>query len=451
MSLPAEVVAPAAPDTVIPPEIEARLNALQNEVNLLREQNTTPGGLAIGRRRSTDVPRVEDAAPTFPKIKLTGCFQADAGWIDQSANSLATFGDIEDDAGFRRARLAAVGDVSENVSFLFEMDFAFNGRPSFMDVWLDIHDIDYLGNIRIGQWRQPFGMDNLNSVRELTFLERPLIFAFAPFRQTGIGFHNTNEDQTVTWAFSGFRFPADFFGGIGSPGGIGNLGDRGYGLAGRVTGVLLKDSADSGALVHIGADYSYISPGGHTSHYRNVPEYGGPFVGPDGTAGSIPFFIDTGAIPANHVNLYNAEIGARHGSLYGQGEATYAIIQDTSGNSLSLPGAYGQVGYFLTGEERTYNKASGVFGRVKPLCPFGKAGWGAWEIATRYSYINMNDVSVAGPTTPGGRLNNMTYGVNWYLNQYTKFQFNFIQAMLDRPANDHSVTNIYAVRAQLDF
>ncbi len=451
LSEPAAVIQAEDSQTAISPEIEARLNAMQAEIEQLRTKAISSDEIQPGRKRSTDVPRVEDAPPSFPKIKLTGFFQADAGWIHQSDNSLTTFGDIQDVTGFRRARLAAVGDVSENVSYLLEMDFAFPGRPTFMDLWLDIHNIKYLGNVRIGQWRQPFYMDGLNSVRELMFLERPLPFAFVPFRQTGIGFQNTNEEKTMTWAFSGFRFPVDQFAGVGSPLGIGNLGDRGYGLAGRVTGVLLEDSAECGTLVHVGADYSFLSPSNHSTTYRNVPEFAGPFVGAAGNLSSLPFFVDTGAIPTNNVNLYNAELGARYGSLYGQSEVTYAIVQDPSGNSMRFPGAYGQVGYFLTGEERTYNKSAGVFGRVKPQCDFGKEGWGAWEVAFRYSYIDLNEVSQIGPTAPGGRMSDLTYGVNWYLNQYAKLQFNYIQAMLDRPANGHSVTDIFAVRAQLDF
>lgn len=46
-------------------------------------------------------------------------------------------------------------------------------------------------------------------------------------------------------------------------------------------------------------------------------------------------------------------------------------------------------------------------------------GHGTWEIAARYSYLNLND----GPID-GGRINDVTLGLNWYLNQYTKMQFN---------------------------
>jgi phosphate-selective porin OprO/OprP len=445
--------------------------APQNDVIAMQ---TSPGWQALqeGRPRSTDAPRVEDIQqpPVFPKIKLTGFFQADAGFFDQSPASFATFGDIQDTAGFRRARLAAVGDVADNLSYMFEMDFAFPGRPSFMDLWLDVHDVAVVGNVRIGQWRQPFGMSAMTSVRELMFIERPLMQAFVPFRQIGIGFHETSPDQTMTWAISGFRFPTDQFGGIGTPSQSLPIepplvGDSGYGLATRVTGIVLGECDDCGPLVHVGADYCYLRPGTGVIEYRSPPEFGGPFVGQFGTPtynlgnlASVPFFVDTGVIPTANINLYDFELGARLGSLYGQAEACYAVV-DTPLGTESLPGIYVQAAYLLTGEVRPYNSTAGVFGRVKPLNNFGYAtGWGAWEVAVRYSYMDLNNaftstLAIPNPGAPafGGLLSDVTLGLNGYLNQYAKLQFNYIDARLNRAPEGVSQTDIFAMRAQLDF
>lgn len=72
--------------------------------------------------------------------------------------------------------------------------------------------------------RNPFGLDGLTSVKELTFLERGLPLAFLPFRQIGVMAKGISETQDSTWAVSGFRFPTDPFGS--------NVGDNGgYGLA----------------------------------------------------------------------------------------------------------------------------------------------------------------------------------------------------------------------------
>lgn len=414
-------------------ELEQRLSDVQTE---------TQKGLQEGRLRSTDIPLIENLRkqPAFPKVRLTGFFQADAGFFNQDPTSIAAYGDINDNRGFRRTRLAAVGDVSEYVSYMIEMDFAFPGRPSFMDVWADVHDVPVLGNVRIGQYRMPFGMDALTSVRELTFLERASPFAFNPFRQIGAGFHDNNEAQTVTWAASVYGTATDPWGG--------NTGDNGYGMASRITALPIY--ADDGSfLVHVGFDYSLNRPSSKTIEYRNTPEYGGPFVGPTGTLASVPFFVDTGVMSATTSNLLNAEAAAVWNHAYVQSELTYALVNLTNGNTATFPGYYAQAGYFLTGEQRSYNKIAGVLGRVKPIHNWGEpCGYGAVELAARYSYLDLTSRSVSG-----GRMNDVTLGVNWYLNQYTKLQLNYIRSIVDQTSTgvNNIDTNIVALRAQLDF
>jgi len=72
--------------------------------------------------------------PTYPAIKMTGFFQLDAARFDQDATSRATLGDIQDGAGFRRARLGATGNLSEKTLYMFEIDIA-QSQARFVDVW----------------------------------------------------------------------------------------------------------------------------------------------------------------------------------------------------------------------------------------------------------------------------------------------------------------------------
>jgi len=412
---------------------EQRLRSLEAQLDHLRNE------LYAGRAVAQPAPAVHcDEVKKYPNVRLTGFFQLDAAWFEQNAESTTQVGDIEDVRGFRRARLAAVGDVAENVSFMIEMDFAFPGRPTFMDVFLEVHQIPVLGNVRVGQWRQPFGLDELISVRDLTFLERPTGFAFAPFRQTGIGFQNHNEDETMTWAASGYGFPADNFADI--------AGDRGYGAAGRVTALPILNE-DEDALVHIGGDYAYHAPMSRTFNFRNTPEFGGPFIGPTGSVGDVPFFVETLDIPADSAHIVNGELAGIWGPLSAQGEIRYAFVEGNGIENPTFHSYYGQVAYVLTGESKAYNRKEGVLGRVTPNHPCGKCGgFGAWEVAGRYSYIDLDSKSIAG-----GRMGTATAGLNWYLNKYTKVQFDYIRAMLDRAPVGDSDTNIFAVRAQVDF
>ena len=82
-------------------------------------------------------------------------------------------------------------------------------------------------------------------------------------------------------------------------------------------------------------------------------------------------------------------------------------------------------------------------------------GCGTCEVAARYSYIKLNPAgayqTAAPPRLPwGGVLKDMTLGVNWYLNQYTKFPVNHIIANNNR-GSQSSVCDLVALRARLDF
>lgn len=381
-------------------------------------------------------------AKKFPTVELHGFFQADAGWINQSAANVATVGDVQDGADFRRARLLASGDAWNNVGYMVEMDFAFPGRPSFMDVWMEVRDVPLFGTIRGGQYRNFFSMDCLTSVKELTFLERALPFAFSPFRQISLGFYNHAENELATWGLSVFRYPTDFFGG--------NTGDNGgYGTAGRVTFLPYIDEA-SNTLLHLGGNFSFADPSDDLSRFRNQPEF---FVGE--TAGSVdplipdnfPPFVDTGLIPTTSFNVIGAELAGATGSFYWQSEFMHTSVnRPGDAGTYNFSGGYAYAAYLLTGERRPYNRTQGVFGRIVPDNPFDGSGIGAWELAGRWSYIDVTDGDVQG-----GRLTDLTFGLNWYLNEFAKLQFNYIHAFLNRPPGGQSEAGICAVRGQVFF
>ncbi len=374
--------------------------------------------------------------PAYPSIAMTGFFQADAAWFSQDSASVTAVGDVPDLVDFRRARLAAKGQVAENVGYMMEFDFAFPGRPNFMDVYLDLQDLP-VGTLRAGQWRQPFGMDALTSVKELWFFERALPFVFIPFRQTGVGLFDTALDDSVTWAISGYKFPVGPFGN--------NFGDAGYGMSTRITGNLYYDEP-SNSVVHVGFDYSVNNPSTNALRFRTTPEIGftrGDFAT---VAPAIPFFVDTGPIATSLYNLVGAEFGSALGSLTFQAEWLAALLDQEGGPGLQFTGGYAKVAYVLTGEHHPYSRKNGVFTRVVPDAPFGKAGCGAWEVAARYSWLDLNDENITG-----GRIQDLTFGLNWYLNRLTKIQLNYIHAFLDSPLASDADTDVYALRAQLDF
>lgn len=390
--------------------------------------------------------KVMQAKPKYPTIpRLSGFFHLDSVWFSQDPTNRATVGDVQDGIDFRRARLAGVGKVTENVNYHMEFDFAAS-QAVFVDDFVGFTNVPILGNVRIGRWRQPFGMSALTSIRELPFLERATQFAFVPFRQTGIGAFDTAMDERMTWAISFYRYPTFGFGN--------NVGDNGgYGMTGRITALPVYED-DGERLIHFGFDYSFDDPSNDQLRFQNTPEI---FVGENagapvlpGTSPTITPWVDTGVIPTQNLNLIGVEGAAAYGPLYLQSEVYWAIVKMTNGNSNTLPGAYVQGRWVLTGERLPYVKKNGVFGRVVPdrNVDFAGGGIGAWEALFRWSYIDMNGNGFVGP---GRQLNDLTFGLNWYLNGHLKFQFNYIHAFLKDPMLGKSDADIFALRTQVDF
>lgn len=397
----------------------------------------------------------------YPNVQVNGVFQVDSGWFHQNEGSFNQYGDMQDGIDFRRARLAASGSVTPNMNYFFQMDFGIAGisRPQFTDVWLEQTDVPLLGNVRVGQWKQPFSLEVVSSFRYTTFMERSTMFqAFTPFRHAGTGFYDVNKDQTATWAASVFRSGQDNFGdSISDNGGIGT--------AERVTWLPYWE-CEGVDYLHLGAGHYFNSPPNHSITFRSIPEMfigqnvnavGGGTSGIPGPTGAIdgtPFFVSTGPLDVTYYNVVGAEFLWVAGPLSVQSEAMVNFVNQAAGNpNAILEGVYGQVGYFLTGEHRPYNRKNGQIDRVQPKHPLRfcceddcEPGWGAWEVAFRYSFLDLDDENIAG-----GTITDYTFGVNWYLNAYMKTVFNYIHSMPNVAGFPDSRTDLFGLRAQIDF
>lgn len=381
---------------------------------------------------------------TYPDVRLSGLFQLDWLNFNQDDANKAAVGNLENGTDFRRARLQALGKLHENVNFSVEFDFGTAGRPSFMDVWLELDDLADIARIRVGHFRQPVGLDTLTSVRTLTFLERALPMAFVPFRRTGVMAYGYDEDQSTSWALSGFRTNVDQFGG--------DIGDNsGYAAATRLTHLVWYDERSDGrGYMHVGGACSWEDPDNRQARFFAQPEV----FEIDVNAPAIPNFVDTGIINATQYQVFGAESIVNVGSFCMQGEFLFATVDQIAAPDLYFPGYYVQASYLLTGEHRPYDRDAATTGRIRPFenffalrtcnrnCAYGT---GAWEVATRLSGLDLSNENIRG-----GNLTDWTVGLNWYWNPRTKLQFNYIHAWLDRDTGN-SEADVIAVRAQADF
>lgn len=174
---------------------ETTLQTLQDELRRLRAE-------------------LDSGKSVYPQVSVGGLLQAESAWIRQNDNSISDplLNDLQDHRGIRRSRLTATGKVAPNVGMMLDLDFSLPGRPTLMDVVAHISDVPFLGTVSIGQFRLPFGLSELTSVKELPLFERPITFAMTPFRQIGVGFSNTTADKRTLLAASVFGSDTDRFG-----------------------------------------------------------------------------------------------------------------------------------------------------------------------------------------------------------------------------------------------
>ncbi len=364
--------------------------------------------------------RMETEDKSF-QLQIGGLIHNDWAFMEGDEGITARVGEMEDGTEFRRARLFVSGLMYEKVEFKLQIDFA-TGNAVFRDAYMGITRVPGIGNVRVGQFKEPFGLDELVGANYLTFVERSLANVFVPARRTGLMIHKREAKERLSWALGVFKESNDYGAAIG---------DKNYAFTGRLTGLPWSEN-DGRRLLHVGFAYSRR----HTSSAFRFSE------GPE--TNLAPSFVDTGVFPAEALNLIGGETALVCGPASVQGEYIAANAETRLGPGYWFKGFYLQSSFFLTGESRSYRPAEAAFGRVRPRRSFlSKAGGaGAWEVAARFSKIDLTDGPIAG-----GELRDWTAGVNWYLNPNARVMWNYTRADLDKVGT----ANIFQMRFQVDF
>jgi len=399
-----------------------QLRADQHEelVGLLEEQGAGSGANDL-RVFWKDGLRMETADGDFA-LRLGGRIQHDWAFADGS-DGLEDRGVVGDDASgteFRRVRLYVAGTLYERFKFKAQYDFA-GGDAEVKDMFVEATEVPWVGNIRLGHFKEPFSLEQLTSAKYLTFQERSVADVFTPGRNAGVMVYDDLLESRITWALGAFRETDDFGMGFGE--------DSTYNVTARVTGTpWMRDEAH---LLHLGLSYSHKFRKDDGVRFRQRPE-----------AHLLGRIVDTGTLVVDDLDLVNPEVAAVVGPWSLQAEYMRAFT-DTGGDNPDLGGFYVQTSYFLTGEHRVYDPSSGVFKRVRPTRNVDlKGGLGAWEVAVRYSHLDLDDEGVRG-----GEVDGLTAGLNWYLAPNLRTILNYVHSDRDDGGN----ADIVEARFQVDF
>ncbi len=351
---------------------------------------------------------------TYPRVNLRGRFHVDAGWHDDDVTPLG------DGFNNRRTRIGVRGRLAPDWSFIIEYDFAENG--------ISANDVRMNGRIgpgtlKIGQFKVPMGLNELTSSNSIPFIERASNSnVIADSRRIGVGY----DYHAGLYGLQSMLYGR-------SIGGKGD-GDMPIGLAARVYGNPVKSD---GLFLHIGGSVAYENRQDYdTLRFRDRPE---------ARADAGIRLVDTGSIEDVTSTLkIGAELAFLTGPFSVEAEYLMADIVREVGPEPRFNGYHVQASYVLTGESRVYR--NGVFRGVTP-----ENAWGAFEAAARWSSINLTDSDFQG-----GKQENITLGLNYYLANNIRFMANYILVNVRErdPAGEFGAEEspqIVIVRGQFNF
>ncbi len=479
-------------------DTEARIQALESEIQdlsnkMLELKRSTENQNADAQKQQASAVKVTitNGRPTISSAdgnftaSLRGTLQADWGYYSQSAAAKglpAAYGpDLSSGTNLRRAELGIQGKVFGEWSYFFLYEF---GNPSTEAPGHILYSyLQYDGlapwAFRVGVYAPPANLDDSTAAADLMFLERN-----APSNmQRGIA--GSEGRDAISILYMGERV----FGALSYTGGKvqdGPVFDEQQALLGRVAYMAY---ADAEAHLLIGANGTYVfklpdgvasgsatlatTPGGTALNCITLSDL--PEISVDSNAVKL---VNTGSLPAKHVLQWGVETAGNYRNFYGQAgyygfqvdrtPVAYAAYSgaSTSATTVVHPGDnrfsawYVQASWIMTGESKGYNPASGAFTSPKPAQPFSlsNGGWGAWELAARYSDLNLNDhVNDASNvitnwtgvstrtytyynTVRGGDQRIVTVGLNWYPNNNVRFAFDYQLIDVSRLQTPSAVT-----------
>lgn len=352
--------------------------------------------------------------------KIGGRVQADAA-------SYSGQPDIGNGTEIRRARLYLSGTMYNDWGYKLEYDFASTGAngKGITDTYIVYNGFDNL-EIKVGNMKAPFSLEQQESASTTMFMERSLAGAFGAGRHMGAML----STQQKNWTLAGGVFGDS----LTATNGTNHDQDEGWGLGTRATFAPINEKDQ---VLHFGLGLNYRDTGGAgQASFSQQPEthIGGVNIANTNTLNDVTDFYKVGAEAATVMGPFSV-----------QAEYITTSVSRNSASDLTFDGWYAQTSYFLTGESRNY--AKGTFGNITPKASVGDGGIGAWELALRYSTLDLNDKDING-----GDVDSYTLGVNWYATNTLRFSANYVDVLnVKGGLYSNQEPSIFQLRSQWAF
>ncbi len=299
----------------------------------------------------------------------------------------------------RKGRLAIKMTLWKNWHTEWDIDVA-EGVVEVKDMYFS-----YVGfknsHIKFGNFKMPFGLEILTSSRYIVFPERAYpALAFKMGRRMALEYSKWGNWWNVRTALFGQTFDTNK---------NKTYDETGGGFAARFAAAPIQKN---GMILHVGASSVWERPDDNNWMVKYNAE-------PECKIGDVEI-LDTEHIKKTDYTMrYGVEGAFVYKAFHLQGE--YQMVKVNRFDNLptvNLSGGYVYLTWTLTGESRPWDKTQGEFGQLIPK----KNGIGAWEVAVRFSNLNLSDTDAG---ILGGRANNYTVGINWYPNPNFVMMLNY--------------------------
>lgn len=405
-------------------------NALQQEMQSLKQRlaqlekqlHTVKGKQKENESAYTVVmkpgPLIKAKDGSF-SAKLDGFVQMDSAFFTGST------ADHPDGTSIKRARIGLKGNLAHDWGYRLLTEFGDN-QAKLVDGNLSYNGLDKL-KLTIGQFKEPFSLEQLTPAKYFTFLEKASLASLSPKRSIGLAGHYTVKNWNLTAGLFGENVNKK------------RSNDEGHAVTGRITYAPWHEKSK---VLHFGLAGTWRGIDGESStvRYKSAAENGI----------STLKSVDTGKLAnAESTQAAGLELLGIYGPYSLQAEYIRRQVSFTNQPDASFDAYYLQASWLLTGESRPYKFKKGAIGRQKVSQPFSlkDGGLGAWEIAARHSVLDLSDDTVSG-----GTMRNSTVGVNWYANDYVKTMVNYVHSRTDSEAPlADDTAHIVMLRAQFEF
>ena len=262
--------------------------------------------------------------------------------------------------------------------------------------------------LSVGKQKETISMERLAGLAYLPMQERSAIAdTVIPARNFGAVLSGTAATDNVSWAFGAFN------NWINSDGSFSDTSNQ---FVGRGTWAPAFFQTESN-LVHVGLGLRY-SDTKQPARARSEPEFN-----------NAPVFVDTDVFAANNQMTYNLEAYWRNGPYLLGFEYIGTDVDSPSAGDPYFSGYHLTGSWAVKGEMRAYRKRSGTFDPLSVARPVNQGGWGAVELAARYSRSDVTDGAI-----DGGEMDIYSLGVNWWFARNAHLGVNYRFITLDRPS-----------------